>query len=174
MIVQRLNNDIRACFDSDKYIKKVLPFNSQYDNTENDRPHAYPMLYIEIDRIEWHKDTNNYVDQTQQPQSADIDIRLHLVYHSLSDHNFEREKKINSLVDYVTYKVQRLGSGTDLTDGSYTSLIRTYEERRSYDNMLSAVVLTFHTLAWEVHNIEKIMTELRDFNIEGEFETENV
>lgn len=169
MIVQRINSDIRACFDEDKYIKKVLPFNSQYDNTEDDRPHAYPMLYVEVDKIDWHKDTNNYVDQTQQPQSAEIDIRLHLVYHSLADHDFNREKEINLLVDYVTYKVQRLGSGTDLTDGSYTSLIRTYEERRSYDNMLSVVILTFHTLAYEVYDIEKIITELRDFNIEGEY-----
>lgn len=169
MIVQRINSDIRACFDEDKYIKKVLPFNSQYDNTEDDRPHAYPMLYVEVDKIDWHKDTNNYVDQTQQPQSADIYIRLHLVYHSLADHDFDREKEINLLVDYVTYKVQRLGSGADLTDGSYTSLIRTYEERRSYDNMLSVVILTFHTLAYEVYDIEKIITELRDFNIEGEY-----
>lgn len=172
MIVERITNDIRQCFEKDKYIKKVLPFNSQYDNTEINRPAVYPMLYIECDRIVWDKATNTYVDQTQQPQSAEIDIKLHLVYHSLADHDFKRESKINSLVDYVTYKVQRLGSGTDLTDGSYTSLMRVYEERRPMDNMLTVVVLTFHTLAYEVYNIEKVITQLNDFNIDVEYDTD--
>ena len=172
MIVERLVTDIRAQFDGDKYIKKVLPFNSQYDNTEINRPAVYPMLYVGIDNIVWDKDTNHYVDQKQQPQSAAIDVKLHIVYHSLADHDFSRMKEINLLVDYITYKVQRLGSGSDLTDGSYSSLMRTYEERRQLNDTLSVVVLTFHTLAYEVYDMEKIVTQLEDFHIETEFETE--
>lgn len=170
MIANRIINDIKDLFNKDKFIKRVLPFNSQYDNNEINRPTVYPMLYIGIDNIVWDKATNNYIDQLQQPQSAEIDIKVHLVYHSLADHDFVRLGKINTLVDYVTYKIQRLGSGTDLTDGSYTSLMRTYEEHRLINDNLSVVVLTFHTLAYEVYNIEKIITQLEDFNVDVEFE----